>query len=473
MSNHESQGRVGHFYQSVWRWHFYAGLIVAPFLLILSVTGAIYLFNDEIDDWLYPEQRFVATQLPALPASQLIEAALSPFPGATATRLDQPTAPGRSAKVFITTAEGEVRKVYVDPGTAQALGSQVPTETLVGFADVAHGSLLLGEFGDSLVELMACWSFILLITGLYLWWPRQSGQWLRLFIPSLSARGRAAWRSWHGVTGVWSALLLGFLILTGLPWANVWGDLFRATTDMAGLGYPAYHRSHGARPQSVVSESSPQAAEATLKQQLGTVPWTLEKQPMPVSDNHAMHQGAGQGASAQRLRSGIGIDGAVARLAELGLNPAYRMFLPKDAQGVYTAYTYPNQPQGQRTVHLDQYSGAVLGDVRYADYGVAAKAVELGVQLHMGNYFGLANQLLMLLGCLGGLVMAISGPVMWWKRRPPGRLAAPRKPATSQLKTVAWLVVVLGLLFPLAGASIVLILLLDWLLVRKPGPAVS
>ena len=31
-------------YRTIWRWHFYAGLFVLPFILILSVTGSIYLF---------------------------------------------------------------------------------------------------------------------------------------------------------------------------------------------------------------------------------------------------------------------------------------------------------------------------------------------------------------------------------------------------------------------------------------------
>ena len=51
-------------YRTIWRWHFYAGLIVAPFLLILAVTGAIYLFNDELNDALMPELHFVARDQP-------------------------------------------------------------------------------------------------------------------------------------------------------------------------------------------------------------------------------------------------------------------------------------------------------------------------------------------------------------------------------------------------------------------------
>jgi uncharacterized iron-regulated membrane protein len=448
-------------YRTIWRWHFYAGLIVAPFMLILAVTGAIYLFNDEINDAVYPHQRFVA-EVPGLPASRLIGAALADYPGGSATRIDMPIAAGRSAEVFVTPAGGEPRRVFVDPGTGRVLGSHVYTRTLVGFADVFHGSLMLGDRGDAVVELMACWGLILVITGLYLWWPRE-GRGLAAFVPNLRSRGRLPWREIHAVTGVWTALLIAFLILTGLPWATVWGGLLKQGTDALGIGYPANHRLHGATP---VVQTSSAAPVQTVRQAVGEVPWTIENAPMPVSDPHAGHHGGGIGMTMDHAHAGIGVDGAVAALAREGMTTAYRLTLPDGADGVYTAYTYPDQPEGQRTLHIDQYSGRVLGDVRFADYGVAAKAVELGVQIHMGNYFGPANQIIMLIACLGVIVLSITGPVMWWKRRPKGQVGAPRELHPLKLRTVALLTIALAAVFPLAGLSLVVILVGDALVNR-------
>lgn len=102
-------------YRAIWRWHFYAGLIVTPFLLILAVTGAIYLFNDEINDLLSPDLRFVQPSVERVRGSRLIDAALAAHPGA-ATRIDLPTAPHRSALVFVTPVRGEPLRVAVDPG---------------------------------------------------------------------------------------------------------------------------------------------------------------------------------------------------------------------------------------------------------------------------------------------------------------------------------------------------------------------
>ncbi|TCK02756.1 UNVERIFIED_ORG: PepSY-associated transmembrane protein [Anoxybacillus amylolyticus] len=40
-------------YAAVWRWHFYAGIIFSPFLIILALSGAVYLFKPQIESALY------------------------------------------------------------------------------------------------------------------------------------------------------------------------------------------------------------------------------------------------------------------------------------------------------------------------------------------------------------------------------------------------------------------------------------
>ncbi len=447
-------------YRAVWRWHFYAGLFCAPFLLILAVTGAIYLFNDELNDLIYPEQRLVALSQASVPLSAMTAAAAAAFPGGVVTRIDTPTAPGRSAQVFVTPKAGEPMRVFVDPGTGRVLGSYIYTHTLVGFADVAHGSLMLGAFGNGVLELAACWGFILTVTGLYLWWPR-SGKG-GVFLPRWGLRGRAFWKEWHAAIGLWTGALVLFLILTGLPWAHVWGDLLRAGTNLAGIGYPTSHRGHGA----------PVASTPTVKQETqGAAPWTLEAAPAPQSDLHAHHATA---TPANGNMQPISIDRVGAVLADHGMASPYRLSLPKDAAGAFIALVYPDQPEGQRTLYIDQYSGAVMDDVGYGDYGPAAKVVELGVQIHMGNYFGRLNQILMLLPCIGIVVLCLSGPYMWWRRRPKGQVGAPRALARPAPGVVVAIILGLAVVFPLAGASLLVVMAGDLILRRlrlKARPA--
>lgn len=432
--------RSGTLYNTIWRWHFYAGLFSAPFLLILSVTGAIYLFNDELNDLIYPALRFAQSDAPAQPPSHLIAAAEAAWPGGTVTRIDMPTAPGRSAMLYLTPAGSAPVRVFVDPGNAQVLGSVVYTSTLVGFADVFHGSLMLGDLGDAIVEIASCWTLILIATGLYLWWPRGNQQ---RWTPKLALRGRKFWRDIHRFTGLYTALLIVFLILSGLPWATVWGGkVLQPVSNALGLGYPAHLRHH--------NDSSHQK---TMVDTLGDAPWALEQAPLPRSTDHAHHHA---GSSHD-----IGVDAAAAILTAHGMDSAYRLSLPQDGNDVYSAYTYPAQPEGQHTLHLDRYSGEVLADVRFADYGAIAKTVEWGVAIHMGNYFGRLNQIIMLLTCLAIIALVITGLIMWWRRRPHTGLGAPRALAPPRKRLVASMTLGMLVLFPLAGISLVVVLMIE------------
>ena len=447
-------------YRTIWRWHFWAGLVVAPFLLILSLTGAIYLFNDEINDALYSDLRLVTPRTAPVPVSKMLRAALTAHPGAV-SRIDLPDAPDRAAIVFVTPRQGEALRVHVDPGTGRVLGSLVYARTLVGWADEMHGSLLLGTIGDRIVELAACWALVLIATGLFLWWPRGRWRAAGTLWPRFDTGGRRFWRALHGPVGVWTSALIAFLILTGLPWAGIQGDLLQRIGTAAGIGYPESFRNHGA------PESEP------MKAALGTAPWTLEAAPMPRSAAIPAHHGASghaghaTPAATDDAAAIAGVDRVTALLARQGLAGGYRLFLPAGVTGVYTAYTYPDRPEGQRTVYIDRYRFRQIGPtVRYADYGWLGRIVELGVAIHMGNYFGRANQILMLVPCIGIWLLAISGVMMWWHRRPRGKIGVPPPLPGARLAGVAAVVAVAGIALPMFGASLIVLAIADAALLR-------
>ncbi|MEX2520998.1 MAG: PepSY domain-containing protein, partial [Paracoccaceae bacterium] len=88
-------------YRAIWRWHFYAGLLILPFVILIAVTGAIYLFKDEINEALYSDLRSVAPEATApLSASALTISALNALPGVLKAYYP-PAAPDRAAKVKI------------------------------------------------------------------------------------------------------------------------------------------------------------------------------------------------------------------------------------------------------------------------------------------------------------------------------------------------------------------------------------
>jgi uncharacterized iron-regulated membrane protein len=269
--------------------------------------------------------------------------------------------------------------------------------------------------------------------------------------------------------GLWTGALIGFLVLTGLPWAGVTGPLLHRVSGAAGVGYPSSYRQYNI-PYSVPAKTA-----------LGDAPWTLEDAPMPRSmapgptmaghghammapDEHAEHREHGPGAPGATRDPAVirGTDQVARIVSGLGWKSSYRLFLPGGPTGVYTAFTYPDRPQGQQTIYVDRYSLRPIGpEVRFADYGAVGRAVEWGVQVHMGNYFGRANQLLMLTACVGVWLLAISGIAMWWKRRPAGRVGAPPPLSGARVGGLLVSLGIMALLLPLFGASLLVVAALD------------
>ena len=72
--------------------------------------------------------------------------------------------------------------------------------------------------------------------------------------------------------------------------------------------------------------------------------------------------------------------------------------------------------------------------------------------------------------CVGILFLCVTGPLMWWRRRPRGRdrLGAPRaKMPLRATPLLAVAVVALGVFLPLFGASLLLVLIADRFVLRR------
>jgi uncharacterized iron-regulated membrane protein len=136
---------------------------------------------------------------------------------------------------------------------------------------------------------------------------------------------------------------------------------------------------------------------------------------------------------------------AVARIA-----PPWTISLPAKAGTPYLVSAVATRAQDAHAVYVDAVNGRVLQDARAADFGAGARAIEWGIATHQGQQYGEPNRLVMLAGCIATLLLAISAPVMWWKRRPKGRIAAP--PGRSGRGLIA-IMAVAGLVLPLTGLT--------------------
>ncbi len=441
-------------YRAVWRWHFYAGLLVLPFIAWLAVTGAAFLFHDEIDGWYHRDLLGVpaaSAGRAALPHGRIVGAALAAHPGAQWFRYTPAPDALHSASVGVALPQGGARlAVYVDPATARVLGELPERGTLMWTVRQLHSLKYFGPVARGFMEMAAGWALVLVASGIYLWWPR-GGKGAGGVV---AVRGRPAqrvfWRDLHAITGVSVGLVLAFLAITGMPWSVLWGSQVNAWANGQDFGYPA-----GVRVQ--LPLSGQRLAD------VAHVPWTLQQARLP-GDPHAGHEGHGGGAASVAeealLGTPLSLDAAMAVIGRLGLAPGYSVTAPNGARGVFTASAYPHDLARQRVVHIDRYSGAVLLDQGYADYGPAGQALEWGINVHLGQEYGALNQWLLLAACAATLLLCVTGAAAWWKRRPSGGgLAVPPLPARPEVLAGLTAVLALGgVVFPLVGLSLLVVL---------------
>ena len=424
-------------YRAVWRWHFSAGLLSLPFLLNLAVTGALYLFAPEINHILYRALEDVPTRGSPLSASALVEKTADAAQS-DVLALTVPSAPGKSMQMQIMTSSGELRTAFADPYDGTLLGS-IPFGGVMQIVRKIHSLQYFGFWASCLVEIAAGWAIVLALSGIFLWWPRgHSGG---LLTVRGTPKSRIFWRDLHAVTGLFVSAVVVFLAVTGMPWSMVWGKYVQDWTTAAGLNVPP-------PPTGIeLPDVRPSAGKAKQEGHVhggsapANLPWALEKAIPP--------------GSTPNLRAAIALDQAVAILDGLGLQKPYSIDLPNGPKGAFIASAHSDNLETMRVVYLDQYSGAVLGDVGFAQFGPAAKAIEWGIMVHQGQQYGFVNRYLMLAGCLAIVVLAVSAPVMWWKRRPKGSFGLP--PAAASRRAVLGvlaLMAIAGAIYPLVGLSI-------------------
>lgn len=424
-------------YAAFWRWHFYAGLVILPLLMLMALTGGLYLFRGEIDALVYKPLTTVADGPRTISPQAWVDAAQRTGLG----RVVQLTAPAdgtASARLTVEAADGARRDVFVDPHEARVLGD-IPSGGIMQVVKRLHSLDLAGKVANLLVEIVAGWAIVMVATGLFLWWPRgQSGG-------IVSVRGaprqRLFWRDLHAVTGLFAAGVILFLAVTGMPWSAVWGAQVRKLTNDAGWGAP--------RPPAGATQTWSHAEHGGDD----ATPWAMQGMDM------AMHHAPASSTPT--------LDQVVDGLDAAGLPRPYVVSIPQAPGKAWSATHSGDHVENTRTIYFDGANGVLLDDVAFDRYGPAAKAISWGISVHQGQEYGPVNRYLMLLGCIAVWLLGISATIMWWKRRPSGRLAAPPRPADRRAYlALAAVVVPLGLIYPLTGASLLIVLAID-LLIRR------
>ena len=491
-------------WRTVWRTHFYAGVVAAPILLLLAITGLVILYTQPITDFARGDITLRTTTGTSQSLSKQAEAVRTAFPDLAVVAMTTPVDQDHATAFGLSNG----RDAYVDPGSLEVLGTRNPAGGVVGLANRLHGFLnndavevslptlsglvgegpLLGKFsaGDALLEVFGGWALILACSGVYLWWPRQRDSGKALFLPRLRKKGRARWRDLHAVPGFLLSFVLVFFIVTGMPWSGYWG------------GNWAYLAGKITPPVEVTQPVSAIARLGDVDRLGNKLNWPLQDDPIPASaggsggSNSSSNAGSASDdepghvghldepapiAGGELTAAQVSLDVVAAAAADEGMQPGYIVIFPEDdmtdaAAPVFGSFAltnpWPSKTQQSLTVYVDQFRGTTLGRTTADDWGGVSKGTDYLVSTHMGTQFGVVNRIVMTFGCVGVTWSIISATVMYTKRRRAGSLGLPRRPADIRLAhRLGLIALVIGIVYPLWGLTALVVMTFDRFVIRR------
>lgn len=439
-------------YAMVWRWHFYAGLFVIPFLLMLSVTGTIMLYDQQLQSLRYSNLTNISNNGEMLSAQLLLSKIKTNYPQASVKKY-MPGKRAGQASFFVIKQEDSSIHVALDPYTGEVLEEINRDDSWYALANAIHGSLLLGQWGDYAIEAATGLIVLLIISGMYLWYStRLSGS--LVFFPRLNQGKRTFYKQLHSSLGLYSLFFLFFFVISGLSWSGVWG----AKLVQAWNSFPAQKWSYVE-----LSEHD----HASLNQGvMEEVPWNLEQTALPLS--RTVHNGR------THQHQSFDLNGVVVIAQQLGMDN-YQINLPATKAAVYTlsADTMSgdvSDPRLDRTVHIDQNTGEVLVDIGWSEYTLMAKFMAAAIGLHQGG-LGWINLMFNTLLCACFILISLSGLYLCWLRKPKNSWSLAPKSIPSRQLWYAGIIVIIAIaaLFPLSGALIAAVLMIDaFIYILKP-----
>lgn len=391
--------------QWIWRWHVIAGLVCLPIVLLLSITGGIYLFKDRYEaNQLEVLKQVTESQSPPMSfhyQRQLAENQWDKSP--TGLILPKTT---REASQFISGRFSHKSSLFVDPYARKVNGIIQQNKTDMHTVRKLHGELLLGSFGTKLVELVASWMIVLILSGVYIFWPKNN-QFKRLITVRIRHGKRLFYRDLHAVLGFWFSILLLLIIAGGLPWTDVFGGGFKWVHQQTNTGYPKA--------------------------------WS------------------GRSFTSKENKQPLRLDEFIKKAQDLNLEGEVSISFPKSSKGVYSISNQTSQLTKMHKYHFDQYSGEQLYHGTWDNIGILMKTRLWVMAFHQGQ-FGLWNWILVLLTAIGLTFLSIASLLSYLKRKQNGQWSLPPQPTPFSIKPLfIGSLILMGILLPLFGLSILIL----------------
>lgn len=476
-------------WRSIWRMHFYAGMFAMPFILLMAVTGLVILYTQPIQDLTQSDLRTV--EAPSANAAVIsfddqVAAVEASYPDGAVLDMTPPGDETRTTRFFVEDGSADGLWVFVNPYTGEVLGDAEPAGDIVALSNRLHGTLnnetvtvplpavaalwddgpVMRDYvlGDLVLEILGVWTLVLVLSGLYLWFPRRSRVAAgvgarRVWFVRRGVSGRARWRDLHGAGGIVMFAVMVLTIVSGLAWSTYWSEQFSSLADTLTPG------------EYVDAPASTLGVRGDLDRLGNQIPWNTGDFPIPASYAPA---------NDATMPAPLSLDAVAAIAVDEGMKPGYTISFPSNSAdeagnpvyGAFTLYnSWPRKTGEARDVFLDQFSGETLAEQSVYGVGTISRGMDYLVSTHMGTQLGIVSRIFMTLLCVLSIWSIISGFVMFWKRRRPGSLGLPRRPVDVRLsKQLTVCACLLAIVFPQWAITALVILGIDRFIIRRVRP---
>ncbi|MCG5493322.1 MULTISPECIES: PepSY domain-containing protein, partial [Ectothiorhodospira] len=370
--------------------HWFMGITVGVVLIILGVTGGMLTFEREIIRAINSDVlRVEPLDTQRLSPEALLRQAQEVLPERQINALRLSSDPRDAATVNVAGDGPQARRGvnhYFNPYTGELIGAELKGQAFFRTLQRLHRWLLMGDVGKQITGAATIMLMILVLSGIYLRWPRSWKALAGWFTFSFRRSGRGFVSSMHGVVGTWVLPLYLLAALTGLYWSYDW---YRA-----GL------------------------------HELSGVPMPVRQAPPQRTQEGDTGGRAGEEAPGDRLDQVNAIWQTFEQVAPLGYSTA-TLRLPQPG-GDYQFMYFDPRPAHERAwnrLTLAAGTGDVQNHVRYADRPLNEKLMSSMLPLHSGSFFGMPGRIAMMVASLIMPLFAITGLVLYIDRRRKAQVA--------------------------------------------------
>lgn len=355
--------------------HRWLGFISGLVVFIVSITGCLFCFQDEIQDAMYDYRHVINTGKPYVKPSQLISEVKKAYPKASPDYIYYYGAE-RPAGVLANMGKDGFEYVFLDPYTGKITYHEKPQTNFFIIVEYLHLYLLLPPaIGKWIVGISVIIFMVIMITGLILWWPKRKSDRKRSFTIKWGGRWRRINYDLHNVLGFYATSIALILSISGL--AIAFEPVSKAIYNTANIGRNIRYEDEVSEPKSDSLKRAGVAAQ-------------------PVVD-HAFAYARQQAPEAQMflLHNDPALSGAI-------------------GVGAYPKSMHYANATG---FEFDKYNGKLLKSYIYDKKSPGLKLNEMNYDIHVGQIGGITTKIIAFLASLICASLPVTGFIIWLGKR--------------------------------------------------------